>query len=88
VTNVGGEFGFGYSASGFLRGTNWGTASLGHSTTALPGNFVNCNGVTLDNPVSLDGINFGLALAAAGYNLNGGLAAVPVISNAAKHKCS
>ncbi len=82
VNNVGGEFGFGYQATGFPRGTNWGIASSGYLSSGLPGNLGNFGGSNLDNPVSLDGINFGLISAAAGFNPNGGLEAVPVIQSA------
>ena len=80
--NLGGEFGFGYQATGFPRGTNWGIASSGYLSSGLPGNLGNFNGLNLDNPASLDGINFGLVSAANGFNPNGGLAAVPVIQDA------
>ena len=86
VTNVGGEFGYGYQATGLPRGADRGIASSGYLTTGLPsdiGNFNNGSaGTNLDNPASLDGINFGLVSAAAGYNPNGGLFGVPVIQDA------
>ena len=42
----------------------------------------NFNGPNLDDPASLDGINFGLISAASGYSPNGGLAGIPVIQSA------
>lgn len=80
--NVGGEFGFGYQALGFPGGTQWGIASSGYLTSGLPGDMGNFNGANLDDPVSLDGINFGLVSNAADYNPNGGLAGIPVIQSA------
>jgi hypothetical protein len=82
MSNVGGEFGFSYQASGFPRGTNFGIASSGYLSSGSPGNLGNFNGINLDNPASLDGINFGLVSIAAGFNPNGGLEAVPVIQDA------
>jgi hypothetical protein len=86
VTNLGGEFGYGYQASGLPRGADRGISSSGYLTTGLSGDIGNFNnglaGTNLDNPASLDGINFGLVSAAAGYNPNGGLNAVPVIQDA------
>ena len=38
-------------------------------------------GVNLDDPDSLDGINFGIISAASGFNPNGGLASVPLIQD-------
>jgi hypothetical protein len=81
-TNVGGEFGFSYQALGFPRGTNFGIASSGYLSSGLSGNIGNFNGANLDDPESLDGINFGLISDAAGSNSNGGLEAVPVIQSA------
>ena len=82
VTNVGGEFGFGFDALGFPGGTSFGIASSGYLSSGLPGNLGNFNGANLDDPTSLDGINFGLVSGAAGYSPNGGLAGVPVIQSA------
>jgi hypothetical protein len=82
VTNVGGEFGYSFEALGFPRGTSFGIASSGYLSSGMPGNVGNFNGSNLDDPASLDGINFGLISAAAGYSPNGGLAGVPVIQSA------
>lgn len=86
VTNLGGEFGYGYQASGLPRGADRGIASSGYLTTGLSGDVGNFNnglaGTNLDNPASLDGINFGIVSAATGYNPNGGLAGVPVVQDA------
>ena len=84
ITNVGGEFG--YQATSFTGGADRGISSSGYLTTGLPGNIGNFNngaaGTDLDNPDSLNGINFGIISAAAGYNPNGGLANDPVIRDA------
>lgn len=79
VTNVGGEFG--YQATSLTGGADRGIASSGYLTTGLPGDLGNFNGVNLDDPASLDGINFGLISAAAGFNPNGGLEKVPLIQD-------
>jgi hypothetical protein len=83
TTNVGGEFGFAYQASGFPRGTNWGIASSGYLSTGLTGNLGNFGGFNLDNPVSLDGINFGI-VSNNSYSPNGGLSNIPVIQNSVR----
>lgn len=86
VTNLGGEFGYSYQASGLPNGADRGISSSGYITTGLPGDIGNFNnglaGTNLDKPASLDGINFGIVSAAAGYNPNSGLEAVPVIQDA------
>lgn len=80
-TNVAGEFG--YAATSGPAGSDRGISSSGYLTTGLPGNIGNFNGgaagVDLDSPDSLDGINFGIISAAAGYDPNGGLAGTPEI---------
>jgi len=85
-TNVGGEFG--YQAASLPGGADRGIASAGYLTTGLSenrGNFANDGttgglaGVNLDSPSSLDGINFGIISAAAGFNPNGGLSSEPLI---------
>jgi hypothetical protein len=80
VTNVGGEFG--YEATSFPGGADRGIASSGYLTTGLAGNVGNFGGINLDDPASLDGINFGIISAAAGFNPNGGLQSVPLIQSA------
>lgn len=80
-SNVGGEFGFGFDALGFPRSTSFGIASSGYLSSGLPGNVGNFNGSNLDDPASLDGINFGL-ISSASFSPNGGLAGVPVIQSA------
>lgn len=82
VTNVGGEFGYSFDALGFPRATSYGISSSGYLTSGMPGNMGNFNGTNLDDPASLDGINFGLISAASGYSPNGGLAGIPVIQSA------
>ena len=81
TTDVAGEFG--YAAGSFYGGTaNNGIASSGYLTTGLPGNIGNFNGglagANLDDPASLDGINFGI-ISSAPLNPNGGLESVPLI---------
>ncbi len=68
--NVGGEFG--YQATALTGGANQGLASSGYLSTGMAGNLGNLNGANLQDPVSLDGINFGIITAAAGFNPNGG----------------
>lgn len=85
-TNVGGEFG--YQRASFTGGANQGIASSGYLTTSLPGNVGNFNGTNIDDPVSLDGINFGIVSKASGYNPNGGLQSVPVVSDSVVFKLS
>lgn len=81
ITNVGGEFG--YQATTFPGSADRGIASSGYLDTGLPGNIGNFNngaaGTNLDDPNSLDGINFGIISAAAGFNGNGGLDSVPLV---------
>jgi hypothetical protein len=81
TTNVGGEFG--YQHAGYPGGANQAIASSGYLTTGLSGDIGNFNngaaGQNLDNPNSLNGINFGITSSAAGFNPNGGLSNVPLI---------
>lgn len=73
--NVGGEWGYQYlggSATNVI-------GSAGYVSTGLAGNLGNFNGPNLDDPKSLDGINFGVISAAHGP-LNGGLAEPLVLS--------
>ena len=69
---------WGYEAAAFPGSADRGIASSGYLTTGLPGNIGNFNngaaGTDLDGPASLNGINFGIVSAAAGFNPNGGLA--------------
>jgi hypothetical protein len=71
---VAGEFG--YQATSLPGLADRGIASSGYLTTGLPGNIGNFNngaaGTNLDDPVSLDGINFGIVSTAAGFNPNPG----------------
>lgn len=82
VTNVGGEFG--YQAASITGGTNHGIASSGYLTTGSSGNVGNFPGGTnLSDPLSLDGINFGIVSSASGFNPNPGqLGSVPLIQSA------
>lgn len=78
-TNLGGEFG--YAAQSFTGGANRGIASSGYLTTNLPGDLGNFNGPDIDDPASLDGINFGIISKAPGFKPNGGLDKVPLVSD-------
>jgi hypothetical protein len=81
VTNVAGEFG--YQAASLPGGADRGISSSGYLTTGLANNIGNFNnggaGTDLDNPTSLDGINFGIISAAPGFNPNTGLSNDPLI---------
>jgi hypothetical protein len=82
VTDVSGEFG--YKANSGPAGQKHGIASSGYIDNGGQniGNFNNGGpGANLEGPASLDGINFGIVSNAAGYDPNGGLDQVPVISN-------
>lgn len=82
VTNLGGEFG--YQATSLTGGANRGISSSGYLTTGQTGNLGNFNGSNLSDPVSLDGINFGIISSATGFNPNGGnggLNSVPLIQD-------
>ncbi|MDA3919184.1 MAG: hypothetical protein PF501_00670 [Salinisphaera sp.] len=72
VTNVGGEFGYQHDGSRFPNGAGEGIASAGYATTGFSQNIGNFNGNNLDDPASLDGINFGLVSSASGFTPNGG----------------
>jgi hypothetical protein len=93
VTDVGGEFGYQNSSSGFTGGpsSHYGIASSGYLNTGLSGNIGNFNngvaGVNLDDPASLDGINFGI-VTKNGLNPNGGLGGVPVVSDSVTFQLS
>jgi len=81
--NVGGEFSYAYGGANWLAGTNQGIASSGYlNANTSAGNF---NGLNLDNPNALDGINFGIVpdgwVAGSG---NGGLDSVALIEGAVK----
>lgn len=79
TTNVGGEFVYGTSSSGFPNSAFYGAASSGY----ISGSSGNFNGPNLDNPNAPDGINFGLV--PSGFNAgdgNGGLDTEPLIRNA------
>jgi hypothetical protein len=80
ATNVGGEFSFNFSVSPTYPGSaNYGIASSGYlfSNTDVP----NFNGPNLANPLALDGPNFAIVSAAAGFDPNGGLAGVPLVQD-------
>lgn len=92
TTNVGGEFGYAFNGAqdnpdepgdspppAGLGGQ--GIASSGYLDAGTTGNVGNFGGTNLDDPNSLDGINFGLISAASGFNPNGGLSNVPLIQD-------
>jgi hypothetical protein len=67
-------------------GADRGISSSGYLTTGLSGDIGNFNGgaagTDLDDPASLDGINFGLISAAPGFNPNPGqLSSEPLIKS-------
>lgn len=84
ATNVGGEFGYGQNGqdgNAFPSGLgSEGIASAGYLTTGLAHNLGNFNGSNLDNPKSLDGINFGIVSENYAHP-NGGLAGSPLIQD-------
>jgi hypothetical protein len=73
--NVGGEWG--YQAN---FGGKEGIGSAGYVTTGLSGNLGNFNGSNLQDPVSLNGIEFGIISATHGP-LNGGLSGQALIDD-------
>lgn len=81
TTNVGGEWG--YQATSFPGSADRGIASSGYLTTGLAGDIGNFNngaaGTNLDDPDSLDGINFGIISDDPTFNPNGGLANDPLV---------
>lgn len=84
--NVGGEFGYQANPGNpnNMAATH-GIASSGYLSTGKPGNIGNFNngaaGTNLDGPVSLDGSNYSIVSAAAGFNPNGGLANDPLVQD-------
>jgi hypothetical protein len=85
VTNVDGEFGYDYEATGLPRGTDRGISSAGYLKTGLANNIGNFNGgaagLNLDGIAGLGGINFGLISGAPGYNPDNVLDGKPMISD-------
>jgi hypothetical protein len=85
TTNVAGEFG--YNTGSFPNAAHYGIASAGYLTTPLAGNIGNFGpggtaGFNLDDPASLDGINFGIVTSLANdstFNPNGGIESVPLV---------
>ena len=83
--NVAGEFGYQFNpANPNNLAAKQGIASSGYLTTGLTGNIGNFNngaaGVNLDDPGSLDGINF--AIVSNNFNNpNGGLTGRPLVKN-------
>lgn len=77
--NIGGEFG--YENAGGVEAIG----GAGYITTGLTGDLGNFGGVNLENPVSLDGINFGIISATHGglNGGNGGLATVALVDDTA-----
>lgn len=80
--NVGGEFGYQANPTNPNNPlAKHGIASSGYLTTGLPGNLGNFGGINLDDPGSLDGANYVIVSAAAGFNPNGGLANDPLVQD-------
>jgi PEP-CTERM motif len=75
TTNVGGEFR--YDTGSFPGGADRGIASSGY----IGGPSGNFNGLDLDSPNSVDGINFGIISNDPSFLPNGGLAQDPLIRN-------
>jgi hypothetical protein len=73
--NVGGEWGYQQNFGGKEA-----VGSAGYITTGLAGNLGNFNGVDLQSPTSLDGIQFGILSASHGA-LNGGLTGQALIED-------
>jgi hypothetical protein len=73
--NVGGEWGYQQNFGG-----KEGIGSAGYITTGLVGDAGNFNGVDLQTPVSLDGIEFGIVSASHGP-FNGGLSTQALIDD-------
>jgi hypothetical protein len=89
VHDVAGEWGYagpGAAGSSFAGGPSvtYGIGSSGYLTTGLAGDIGNFNGgaagTNLDDPASLDGINFGIISATVGP-LNGGLSSTPLVQD-------
>jgi hypothetical protein len=80
--NVGGEWGYQPNFTDAVHGiTNAeGIGSAGYITTGLPMDLGNFNGVDLQSPASLDGINFAILSATHGA-LNGGLTGEALIDD-------
>jgi hypothetical protein len=81
--NVGGEWGYqtGFTSAGNgITTPHYGIGSAGYITTGLPMDLGNFNGLDLQGPASLDGINFGIISNTIGP-LNGGLSGRPLVQN-------
>lgn len=80
TTNVGGEFGY---ATGTYTGPHAGATHGISSSGYIPGTTTNFNGPNLDDPVSLNGANFGIVAPLSATNTkfkpNGGLTNDPLI---------
>ena len=88
ATDMSGEWGYSGSQDFSFTGgpsAGYGIASPGYLTTGLSENIGNFNnggaGPNLDDPTSLDGINFGIVSSAGTYNPNGGLASDPLVQD-------
>ena len=82
-TNVGGECSYASGGANWLNGTTQGIASSGYlSGNTSAGNF---NGPNYDDPLALDGINFGVVpYGWTDYSGNGGLDTDPLIEGTVK----
>jgi hypothetical protein len=89
ATNVGMEFSYASGGASWLTGTTQGISSSGYlNANTSQGNFLSGSPVNYDDPLALDGINFGIlpfgwcgALDGCG---NGGLDSVPLIEGTVK----
>ena len=82
-TNVGGEFSYASGGVNWLSGTTQGISSSGYlNNNTSAGNF---NGPNYDDPVGLDGINFGIVPDGwVPYSGNGGLDGVALVDGTVK----
>jgi hypothetical protein len=80
--NVGGEWGYQSNLVNAILGVGGveGIGSAGYITTGLPADLGNFNGLNLQSPTSLDGIEFGILSASHGA-LNGGFASQAMIDD-------
>lgn len=88
VTDVSGEWGFSQTQNFSTTGgpsAGYGVSSAGYLDTGLSGNVGNFNngvaGTNLDDPTSVDGINFGIISSLGTFDPNGGLKKDPLIQD-------
>jgi hypothetical protein len=83
ATNVGGEYSYASGGVNWLSGTNQGISSSGYlNANTSQGNF---GGTNYDDPLALDGINFGIVPDGwTPYSGNGGLDGVALVDGTVK----